>query len=63
MLPKSNSVPNFLFETPKTKQYNFKLYNFPKILPYSEFLKSNPKATKSERMQTIQTFYNALLHK
>ena len=39
MLVKSNSVPNFLFETPKTLQYKLKLSNnVPKILPYSEFL-------------------------
>jgi hypothetical protein len=65
MLPKSNSVPNFLFEIPqpKTKQYNLKLYNFPKIISYSEFLKSTPKATKTERREAIRSFYNTLLHK
>jgi hypothetical protein len=65
MLVKSNSVPNFLFETPRpqTKQFRLKLINLPKIIPYSEFLKNNPKATKAERREAIVTFYNALLHK
>jgi hypothetical protein len=64
MLVKSNSVPNFLFETPKPqkKQYLLKLSNFPKIIPYSEFLKNNPKATKAQRREAIVTFYNKLLH-
>lgn len=65
MLVKSNSVPNFLFETPRpqTKQFRLKLINLPKIIPYSEFLKNNPKATKPERREAIVTFYNTLLHK
>ena len=66
MLVKSNSVPNFLFETPKQKsqsQYMLKLSNkLPKIIPYSEFLKNNPKATKTQRQQAIATFYNTLLN-
>ena len=41
MIKKSNSVPNFLFETPKARNYTMKL-NFPKIIPYSEFIKNNP---------------------
>ena len=62
MLVKSNSVPNFLFETPKIKQYTLKLNNnIPKIMPYSEFLKHNPNATKSERRNAIKKFYDALL--
>ena len=64
MLVKSNSVPNFLFEMPKKKQYTLKLNNnIPKIIPYSEFLKNNPKATKSERRNAIKNFYNMLLDK
>ena len=63
MLVKSNSVPNFLFETPKKKEYNLKLFNLPRIIPYSEFLKNNPKATKAERRAAIKKFYDDLLHK
>lgn len=65
MLVKSNSVPNFLFETPRpqNKQFRLKLINLPKIIPYSEFLKNNPKAIKDERREAIVTFYNTLLHK
>lgn len=64
MLVKSNSVPNFLFEMPKKKQYTLKLNNnIPKIIPYSEFLKNNPKATKSERQNAIKNFYDMLLDK
>jgi hypothetical protein len=64
MLVKSNSVPNFLFEMPKKKQYTLKLNNnIPKIIPYSEFLKNNPKATKSERRNAIKNFYDMLLDK
>ena len=62
MLIKSNSVPNFLFETPQKKQYHMKL-NIPKIIPYSEFIKNNPTATKSERRNAIKNFYDILLHK
>lgn len=60
MLVKSNSVPNFLFETPKPqkKQYLLKLSNLPKIIPYSEFLKNNPV----ERREAIKIFYDMLLH-
>jgi hypothetical protein len=38
---KSNSVPNFLFETAKPrKEYTLKFVNnISKIIPYSEFLK------------------------
>ena len=64
MLVKSNSVPNFLFETPKTMRYKLRLNNYvPKVLPYSEFLKQNPKATKSERRNAIKNFYDMLLNK
>jgi len=71
MIIKSNSVPNFLFETPqpkpkpKPKQYTIKLTNvqMPKIIPYSEFIKNNPKATKSERRNAIKNFYDLLLEK
>ena len=64
MLIKSNSVPNFLFEVPKKKQYALKLNNnIPKIIPYSEFLKKNPNATKIERRNAIKTFYDMLLEK
>jgi len=65
MLVKSNSVPNFLFETPKShkKEYRLKLSSLPKIIPYSDFLKRNPNATKNERREAIKSFYNALLHK
>ena len=64
MLIKSNSVPNFLFEIPKKKQYTFKLNNnIPKIIPYSEFLKKNPNATKIERRNAIKSFYDMLLDK
>jgi len=64
MLTKSNSVPNFLFEVPKKKQYALKLNNnIPKIIPYSEFLKKNPNATKSERRNAIKSFYDMLLDK
>jgi hypothetical protein len=63
MLTKSNSVPNFLFEVPKKKQYTLKLNNIPKIIPYSEFLKKNPNATKSERRTAIKNFYDMLLEK
>lgn len=65
MLVKSNSVPNFLFETSHTqkKQYKLRLINLPKIIPYSEFLKNNPKATRAERIEAIKSFYNMLLHK
>ena len=65
MLVKSNSVPNFLFETPtqQKQQYIFKLSKLPKVIPYSEFLRNNPNIIKTERRQTISTFYNSLLHK
>jgi hypothetical protein len=64
MLVKSNSVPNFLFETPKKKQYTLKLNNnIPKIIPYSEFLKNNPNATRNERRNAIKKFYDMLLDK
>ena len=63
MLIKSNSVPNFLFEIPKKKQYALKLNNIPKIIPYSEFLKKNPNATKIERRNAIKSFYDMLLDK
>ena len=65
MLVKSNSVPNFLFETPTQQkpQYIFKLSKLPKVIPYSEFLRNNPNIIKTERRQTISTFYNSLLHK
>jgi hypothetical protein len=58
-------VPNFLFETPRpqNKQYKLKLIHIPKIIPYSEFLKNNPKVTKAERREAIHNFYKALLHK
>ena len=62
MLIKSNSVPNFLFETPQKKQLHMKL-TLPKIIPYSEFLKNNPHATKMERRNAIKNFYDMLLHK
>jgi len=66
MLVKSNSVPNFLFETPQknniTKQYHIKLA-IPKIIPYSEFLKNHPNATKEERRNAIKQFYDMLLQK
>ena len=65
MLVKSNSVPNFLFETPKTRQYKLRLCsnnNMPKIMPYSEFLKRNPKATKIERRNAIKNFYDMLIN-
>jgi hypothetical protein len=64
MLVKSNSVPNFLFETPQKKQYKLRLINnLPKIIPYSVFLKDNPNATKIERREAIRDFYTMLLHK
>lgn len=65
MLVKSNSVPNFLFETPRpqNKQFRLKLINLPKIIPYSEFLKNNPKSTKAERREAIHKFYYDLLHR
>ena len=65
MLVKSNSVPNFLFETPKSQQKKIKLrlINLPKIIPYCEFLKINPKATITERREAIHNFYCNLLHK
>lgn len=63
MLIKSNSVPNFLFETPKTKEYKLKLFNLSRIIPYSEFLKNNPNASKMERREAIKNFYYNLLHK
>jgi hypothetical protein len=63
MLVKSNSVPNFTFEKPTPKKYNLKLISLPKIIPYSEFLKTNPHATKAERREAIINFYTALLHK
>jgi hypothetical protein len=65
MLVKSNSVPNFLFETPQHQKthYTFKLNKLPKVIPYSEFLRNNPNIIKTERRQTITTFYNSLLHK
>jgi len=63
MLVKSNSVPNFLFETAKPKQYTITLTNveLPKIIPYSEFIKNNPKATKKDRRNAIKNFYDLLL--
>lgn len=63
MLVKSKSVPNFTFEKPAPKNYNLKLISLPKIIPYSEFLKCKPNATKSERREAIRCFYEALLHK
>ena len=60
MIKKNNSVPNFLFETPKAKNYTMKL-NLPKIIPYSEFIKNNPNATKNERQNAIKNFYDNLL--
>lgn len=64
MLVKSNSVPNFLFETPQKKQYTLRLVsNMPKIISYSSFLKNNPNATKSERREAIHNLYTSLLHK
>jgi hypothetical protein len=32
-----------------------------KIISYSQFLKSNPKANKKQRVEAIQNFYNNLL--
>jgi hypothetical protein len=60
MIKKSNSVPNFLFETPKAKNYIMKL-NLLKIIPYSEFIKKNPNSTKIERQNAIKNFYDNLL--
>ena len=61
MIKKSNSVPNFLFEKPKPNQYTMKL-SIPKIIPYSEFIRSNPNATKKERQNAIKNFYSSLLN-
>ena len=70
MIVKSNSVPNFLFENSninnpiskaKPIQYKFKLTFLPKIISYSEFIRMNPKATKTERREAIKTFYTNLL--
>ena len=60
MIKKSNSVPNFLFERPMPKQFSMKL-KMPKIIPYSDFIKNNPCATKKERQNAIKNFYDALL--
>jgi hypothetical protein len=35
--------------------------NLPKIIPYSEFIKNNPNATKNERQNAIKNFYDNLL--
>ena len=62
MLVKSNSVPNFLFETPKTKEHNLKLI-LPKIIPYSDFInnnnKNNQKINKSEGRNAITNCYTS----
>lgn len=63
MLIKSNSVPNFLFESPQKKEYKLKLFKATKIISYSEFLKHNPTATKAERRAAIKNFYDSLLRK
>ena len=60
MIKKNNSVPNFLFETPKARNFSMKL-KLPKIIPYSEFIKNNPNATKIERQNAIKNFYENLL--
>lgn len=62
MVKKSNSVPNFLYETPPPKQFSMKLF-MPKIIPYSEFIKNNPNANKVERRNAIKNFYDLLLQK
>jgi hypothetical protein len=33
----------------------------PKIIPYREFIKNNPNATKIERQNDIKNFYENLL--
>jgi len=63
MLIKSNSVPNFLFESPRKKEYKSKIFNLSRIISYSEFLRNNPKATKIERQSAIKNFYDSLLRK
>jgi hypothetical protein len=66
MLVKSNSVPNFLFETTQKsnitkKQYHLKLANS-KLISYSEFIKNNPNASRKQRQNAIKNFYDKLLH-
>ena len=34
-----------------------------KLISYGEFLRSNPRATKKQRINAIATFYNLLLGK
>jgi hypothetical protein len=35
--------------------------NTRKLVSYGEFLQTNPKATKKQRVQAIQKFYNDLM--
>lgn len=57
MIVKSNSVRNFLFETPQKKQYTLKLVNnLPKIIPYNTLLKNNPNVIKIERREASRYF-------
>ena len=57
MIVKSNSVPNFLFETAKSKKNKPKTSNLPKIIPYIEFPQNKIKR------ETFKTFYDKFLHK
>ena len=57
MLVKSNSVPNFLFETAKPKKNKIKLSNLPKIMPYIELPQN-----KANR-ETFKIFYDTFLPK
>ena len=56
MIVKSNSVPNFLFETPQKNNILKLVNNLPKIIPYNILLKNNPNVIKTERRDASRYF-------
>jgi hypothetical protein len=60
MLTKSASLPNLIFEVPKSKQYTLKLREPEKTISYGDFLRNNPNASRNERKNMIKLFYDKL---